>query len=134
MESAPPAPMDEAGAALGPPCFPLTRTRPCALAHTHITQQTTLQEFPTLVLKVDAYTHPNGRTSDLLVATGTLPVYYLGVKYNIPVTLWVGEGYPAAAPTLYVTPTAAMVIKPGHSLVDGSGLVATPYLAAWGGR
>lgn len=126
--------MDEAGAALGPPCFPLTRTRPCALAHTHITQQTTLQEFPTLVLKVDAYTHPNGRTSDLLVATGTLPVYYLGVKYNIPVTLWVREGYPAAAPTLYVTPTAAMVIKPGHSLVDGSGLVATPYLAAWGGR
>lgn len=94
----------------------------------------TSQEFPTLVLKVDAYTYPNGRTADLLVASGTLPVYYLGVKYNIPVTLWVGEGYPAAAPTLYVTPTASMVIKPGHALVDGSGLVATPYLAAWGGR
>jgi len=92
------------------------------------------QEFPTLVLKVDGYTYPDGRTVQLLVADGTLPVYYVGVKYNIPVTLWVGEGYPASAPTLYVTPTPAMVVKPGHALVDGSGLVATPYLAAWGGR
>ena len=59
---------------------------------------------------------------------------YQGVKYNIPVALWVGEGYPAAAPMVYVTPTPSMLIKPGHALVDPSGVVATPYLAAWSGR
>jgi hypothetical protein len=36
-----------------------------------------LQEFPTLVLKVDAYTYPDGRTVQLLKADGTLPVFYL---------------------------------------------------------
>ena len=36
-----------------------------------------LQEFPTLVLKLDTYTYPDGRAVPLLVAEGTLPVYYL---------------------------------------------------------
>jgi ESCRT-I complex subunit TSG101 len=46
----------------------------------------------------------------------------------------VGEGYPAAPPTLYVVPTPSMVVKPRHALVDPSGLVATPYLASWSAR
>ena len=95
--------------------------------------ETKKQEFPTLVLKIEDYTYPDGRTVPLLVADGTLPVYYLGVKYNIPVALWLGERYPRTAPTLYVRPTAAMVLKPRHALVDGSGLVSTPYLTAWDG-
>ena len=35
------------------------------------------QEFPTLVLKVDEYTYPNGKAQQLLCAEGTLPMYYL---------------------------------------------------------
>lgn len=35
------------------------------------------QEFPTLVLKVDEYTYPNGKSQQLLCAEGTLPMYYL---------------------------------------------------------
>ena len=56
------------------------------------------------------------------------------MKYNIPVALWLGEKYPRTPPTLYVRPTADMVIKPRHALVDGSGLVSTPYLSAWDGE
>ncbi len=34
------------------------------------------QEFPTLVLKQQQYTHTNGSTVQLLMADGTLPMYY----------------------------------------------------------
>ena len=58
-------------------------------------------------------------------------MYYQGVKYNIPVALWLPERYPLAAPMAYVVPTADMVIKPRHSYVDPSGLVGSPYLRNW---
>lgn len=35
-----------------------------------------MQDFPTLTLKVQKYTHTNGRTVPLLMAAGTLPMYY----------------------------------------------------------
>ena len=35
-----------------------------------------VQDFPTLTLKVQKYTHTNGRTVPLLMADGTLPMYY----------------------------------------------------------
>ena len=34
------------------------------------------QDFPTLTLKVQKYTHTDGRTVPLLMADGTLPMYY----------------------------------------------------------
>jgi UEV domain len=34
------------------------------------------QDFPTLKLSTDLYTHPNGRTQMLLKLAGTLPMYY----------------------------------------------------------
>ena len=46
---------------------------------------------------------------------------YQGVKYNIPVAVWLPERYPLAAPLVYVVPTPDMVIKPRHSFVDASG-------------
>ncbi len=48
-------------------------------------------------------------------------MYYQGVKYNIPVAIWLPEQYPLAAPLVYVVPTPDMVIKPRHSFVDPSG-------------
>jgi len=35
-----------------------------------------VQEFPTLVLKQQQYTHTNGSSVQLLMADGTLPMYY----------------------------------------------------------
>jgi hypothetical protein len=40
-------------------------------------------------------------------------------------------GFPKQAPICYVHPTPNMIIKPGHRLVDGSGLVRAPYNDHW---
>lgn len=53
------------------------------------------------------------------------------MKYNIPVTVWLSENYPLKAPIVYVNPTSGMIIKPGHTHVNASGLVATPYFQHW---
>ena len=34
------------------------------------------QDFPTLTLKMQQYTHTNGKAVPLLLAEGTLPMYY----------------------------------------------------------
>ena len=39
--------------------------------HSHL-----MQEFPTLVLKAQTYTYPDGRSATLLMVEGTLPMYY----------------------------------------------------------
>ncbi|EIE25211.1 tumor susceptibility protein [Coccomyxa subellipsoidea C-169] len=90
-----------------------------------------VSEFPTLVLKQQQYTHTNGSTVQLLMADGTLPMYYQGVKYNIPVSIWLPEAYPRQQPIMYVVPTSDMIIKPQHSFVDPSGMVFSPYLRNW---
>lgn len=46
-----------------------------------------------------------------------------GAKYNIPIVVWLPDRFPVAPPLAYVTPTANMVVKQGHSYVDPSGLV-----------
>jgi len=50
--------------------------------------------------------HDNGRHSLLLQLSGTIPIYYKGSQYNIPVVIWLLETYPAIPPKCYVTPTA----------------------------
>ncbi len=42
-----------------------------AVQHSHM-----MQEFPTLVLKAQTYTYPDGRSATLLMVEGTLPMYY----------------------------------------------------------
>lgn len=90
-----------------------------------------VQDFPSLTLKVQKYTHTDGTTVPLLMADGTLPMYYQGVKYNIPVSLWLPERYPHVAPIMYVVPTPDMIIKPRHAFVDASGVVSSAYLRNW---
>ncbi len=53
------------------------------------------------------------------------------MKYNIPVRLWLPEGYPRAPPLAYVVPTPEMIIKPQHSFVDPSGRVHSSYVRNW---
>ena len=45
--------------------------------------------------------------------------------------MFLPEAFPHAQPICYVTPTSNMIIKPGHSCVDGSGLVRVPYGERW---
>lgn len=45
--------------------------------------------------------------------------------------MWLPERYPTQPPLVYVTPTSNMIVKIGHSFVDPSGLVRSPYLNRW---
>lgn len=90
-----------------------------------------IQEFPGLQVKTAVFTHNDGRTSNLLQAAGTIPMYYQDVKYNIPITMWLLETYPRQPPLVFVTPTRDMIIKPRHPYVDGSGMVNSLYIQHW---
>ena len=58
-------------------------------------------------------------------------MYFQGRKYNLPLTVWLVEGYPRAPPLVYLTPTSEMIIKSNHKFVDASGCVNSPYLEQW---
>ena len=90
-----------------------------------------LQQFPSLQVKNGSYTHNDGRRAHLLRAEGTVPMYYQGVRYNIPVTVFLLEAYPRAAPLVYVCPTPDMIVKPRHASVEPSGKVACDCLRQW---
>ncbi|KAL9645146.1 hypothetical protein ABK040_002349 [Willaertia magna] len=70
-------------------------------------------------------------TKDLMQLTGTIPMYYKGSRYNIPMTFWIVEMYPYHPPICYVSPTPNMVIKQKHKHVDATGKCYLPYLANW---
>lgn len=82
-------------------------------------------------VKTAVFTHNDGRTSNLLQADGTIPMYYQDVKYNIPITVWLLETYPRQPPLVFVTPTRDMIIKPRHPCVDASGMVSSQYIHHW---
>lgn len=84
-----------------------------------------------LQVKTGVFMHNDGRTSNLLQAEGTIPMYYQDVKYNIPITMWLLETYPRQPPLVFVTPTRDMIIKPRHANVDASGMVNSPYIQHW---
>lgn len=90
-----------------------------------------LEEFPSLQVKTESFTHNDGKACNLLQVDGTIPMYYLEVLYNIPVTFWLLEDYPKKPPRVFVKPTRDMIIKRPHRHVDPSGLVSLPYLHSW---
>jgi ESCRT-I complex subunit TSG101 len=67
----------------------------------------------------------------LLNLEGTIPIFYRGNQYNIPVEFWVVETYPMAPPVCFVRPTADMMVKPGHPHVTSDGYVKIPYTSDW---
>jgi len=83
---------------------------------------------PSLQPSRDELSLPTGATTALLNLHGTLPIVYRGATYNIPVRLWVQEGYPRAPPLAYVEPTRDMDIKRGHAVVLSDGACK---LRAW---
>ncbi|KAJ3074811.1 hypothetical protein HK102_005723 [Quaeritorhiza haematococci] len=89
-----------------------------------------LSAFNGLTPKTDTYTHDDGRSLVLLCLHGTIPISFRGNTYNIPVALWIPRNYPMQPPTVFVTPTANMLIRPSKH-VDLSGRVYHPFLAYW---
>ncbi|CAL9750572.1 unnamed protein product [Musa acuminata subsp. burmannicoides] len=92
------------------------------------------EAYPSLRPRAATFTHDDGRSAHLLQAEGTLPIVYRGAAYNLPSAVWLLEPYPRRPPAVFLTPTRDMLVKPGHPLVEPSGLVraaAVPYLATW---
>ena len=57
-------------------------------------------------------------------------LFISGVKYRIPVQLWLQERHPYAPPLVFVTPTGTMAIKPSPH-VDTNGKVYLTNLHEW---
>lgn len=87
--------------------------------------------FPSLGVKLSDFHSNDGRLLHLFKAEGTIPIHFQGVKYNIPIEIWLLDKYPYQAPWVLVVPTQNMVVKQGHPYVDRNGTVGTPYIHNW---
>ncbi len=79
--------------------------------------------LPHMQLTLEPYTSDRGDTRMLIKVFVTIPITFKGGRYNIPVDIWISEGYPRYPPKVYVAPTSDMQIKQGHKHVDINGLV-----------
>ena len=70
-------------------------------------------------------------SQSLIFLDGTIPIYYRGTQYNIPLNIWFLNSFPYVPPTIYIVPAANMRFKPKHRHVDAKGLVYLPYLNQW---
>ncbi|XP_022085632.1 tumor susceptibility gene 101 protein-like [Acanthaster planci] len=80
--------------------------------------------------KMDTYVFNDGSQKTLLCIDGTIPVYYKGISYNIPICIWVMDTHPYNPPLCFVKPTKDMLIKPSK-YVDANGKIYLPYLYDW---
>uniref|UniRef100_A0A8C9VZN4 E3 ubiquitin-protein ligase RNF31-like n=1 Tax=Scleropages formosus TaxID=113540 RepID=A0A8C9VZN4_SCLFO len=67
----------------------------------------------------------------LVNLSGTIPVAYEGLMYNIPVCIWLHETHPQNPPKCLVRPSVSMVINTNSSFVDAAGLVFLRCLRNW---
>lgn len=70
-----------------------------------------LSQFKDLSPGTDTFMFPDGKRRTAFRLKGTIPVYYKGACYNIPVTVYLWDTHPYYAPICYVNPTSTMVIK-----------------------
>ncbi|CAI5728386.1 unnamed protein product [Peronospora effusa] len=90
-----------------------------------------LGQIPSLQPNCGTFAHNDGTTSTLLNLEGTIPIFYRGNQYNIPIEFWIVETYPMTSPVCFVRPTADMMVKPGHPHVTSDGYVKIPYISDW---
>jgi len=88
-------------------------------------------ECPSLKPSLEVFYSNTGESNTLLELKGTVPIFYHGTQYNIPMCFWVSKAYPDSAPIVYVTPTTGMEITPGHPNVSRDGQVSLPVLNEW---
>ncbi|XP_023324452.1 tumor susceptibility gene 101 protein [Eurytemora carolleeae] len=89
-----------------------------------------MHHYRGLIPKQDKFTFNDGLQRDLITLSGTIPVPYKGLTYNIPVSVWLLDTHPYNAPLCYVKPTQDMQIKVSKH-VDTSGKIYLPYLHEW---
>jgi len=89
-----------------------------------------IRTIPSLLPRSGSLAH-GASQSNILYLAGTVPIFYNGTQYNIPVNIWIIEAYPFSPPVCYVTPTPGMIIKSKHRHVDSSGMCYLPYLSNW---
>ncbi|CAI2350069.1 unnamed protein product [Caenorhabditis sp. 36 PRJEB53466] len=89
-----------------------------------------LTQFKDLSPGTDSFMFPDGRRRTAFRLKGTIPVYYKGACYNIPVTVFLWDTHPYYAPICYVNPTNTMIIKESEH-VNKEGKVFLPYLNEW---
>ncbi|EYB88637.1 hypothetical protein Y032_0243g3472 [Ancylostoma ceylanicum] len=89
-----------------------------------------LAEFKDLLPDTESFTFPDGKRKTAFRLHGTIPVYYKGVRYNIPISVYLWDTHPYYAPICYVSPTPTMVIRESEH-VTKQGRVFLPYLSEW---
>eukprot|EP01031_Cornospumella_fuschlensis_P033004 gene33004-39921_t len=90
-----------------------------------------MEVVKSLLPKIAIYVQNNGAQTKLLTLNGTIPIYYQGAQYNIPIEIFLPIAYPQECPKLFVRPTPSMCVKQGHKHVDTQGCVYLPYLHEW---
>ncbi|WAR53509.1 hypothetical protein PtB15_3B17 [Puccinia triticina] len=92
--------------------------------------QAALQHFPALAPRTESFTFDDGRTALLVSLTGTIPVHYRALRYNIPIAIWLPFEFPGEPPIIYLTPTNDMVIRKGTHVEPGGKCIAG-YFDSW---
>ncbi|XP_058085256.1 protein ELC-like [Magnolia sinica] len=88
-----------------------------------------LQDFPTLSLSIDMFTHDDGTTVHLFKASGPLPVS--SNTPPIPLTIWIHQCYPITPPLVFLSSGPTNQIIHHHPFVDPSGATISSYLQTW---
>ena len=73
----------------------------------------------------------HGNESQVMILDGTVPITYMGGRYNIPIEMYIGKRYPEVAPSVYVRPTPTMRVKQDHDTVAVDGTVYIHMLTNW---
>ncbi|KAJ8336699.1 hypothetical protein SKAU_G00379190 [Synaphobranchus kaupii] len=84
-----------------------------------------------LHLYVDFYCYSDGNKKKLVNLSGTIPIWYEGNVYDIPVCIWLHETHPRSPPKCFVCPSVAMVINPKCRCVDAKGHVLLECHRNW---
>ncbi|KAA1091645.1 hypothetical protein PGT21_036486 [Puccinia graminis f. sp. tritici] len=92
--------------------------------------QSTLEHYPSLSPKTESFTFDDGRTALLVSLTGTIPVHYRALSYNIPIAIWLPFEFPTEPPIIYLTPTNEMIIRKGTHVEPGGKCIAG-YFNSW---
>ncbi|MCL7044657.1 hypothetical protein MKW94_022577 [Papaver nudicaule] len=85
-----------------------------------------LNNFPSLKPSIDTFTHDDGTTVKLLVASGYFPV-----SHNIHLAIWIHESYPFCAPFALLSSASTSKSFHDHPFVSPAGVVSIPYTHLW---
>ncbi|KAJ8272732.1 hypothetical protein GJAV_G00092810 [Gymnothorax javanicus] len=87
--------------------------------------------FRELYPYVDLYRFSDGISRKLVNLSGTIPVWYEGKMYDIPIRIWLHDTHPQSPPQCFLRPSSTMVINQNCSVVDASGKVLLKCLSNW---